>query len=188
MSPRNFLSDEIVNRTAAVGFDSTSIDFIAGTMGGESNSTYLRITILGINTTFRFGGSHCGTSLWYRFLFCVDIRYRHSPSNMAVKVRFQTPELRQKYSSTFHALSKIIKEEKFVGLYKGITSPLVFDNCYWSGPLIWRSFVQQASCALLNGLIFASYRFFLRIQLDVADQPSLAQVTLAGIATGIVTS
>jgi solute carrier family 25 (mitochondrial carnitine/acylcarnitine transporter), member 20/29 len=49
---------------------------------------------------------------------------------MAVKVRFQTPDLRQKYSSTFHALSTIVKEEKFVGLYKGITSPLVFDDRY----------------------------------------------------------
>ncbi|KIM90259.1 hypothetical protein PILCRDRAFT_811976 [Piloderma croceum F 1598] len=88
---------------------------------------------------------------------------------MAVKVRFQTPDLRQKYSSTFHALSTIVKEEKFVGLYKGITSPL-------------------ASCALLNGLIFASYHFFLRIQLDNADIPTLTQVTLAGVATGIVTS
>jgi hypothetical protein len=43
----------------------------------------------------------------------------------AVKVRFQTPDLRQKYRSTFHALATITREEKFVGLYKGITSPLV---------------------------------------------------------------
>jgi solute carrier family 25 carnitine/acylcarnitine transporter 20/29 len=119
--------------TLTVGLDPTSIDFIAGTIGG----------VAGLIVGHPFD---------------------------TVKVRFQTPDLRQKYRSTFHALATISREEKFVGLYKGITSPL-------------------ASCALLNGLIFASYRFFMRIQLDDKDAiPSLTQVTLAGIATGIVTS
>lgn len=43
-----------------------------------------------------------------------------------VKVRFQNPEIARKYSSTFHAVTTIIKEERFIGLFKGITSPLVF--------------------------------------------------------------
>ena len=42
-----------------------------------------------------------------------------------MKVRFQTPNIRAKYKSTFHALATIVKEENFIGLYKGITSPLV---------------------------------------------------------------
>jgi solute carrier family 25 carnitine/acylcarnitine transporter 20/29 len=52
--------------------------------------------------------------------------------DMTVKVRFQTPDLRQKYRSTFHAFATIVREEKFVSLYKGIMSPLVrsiFSNC-----------------------------------------------------------
>ena len=42
-----------------------------------------------------------------------------------MKVRFQTPNIRAKYKSTFHALATIVKEESFIGLYKGIVSPLV---------------------------------------------------------------
>ena len=43
----------------------------------------------------------------------------------SVKVRFQDPLTAGRYSSTFSALTTIIKEEKFRGLYKGITSPMV---------------------------------------------------------------
>ena len=43
----------------------------------------------------------------------------------AVKVRFQSPTIAGKYSSTFHAFASIIHEERFAGLFKGITSPLV---------------------------------------------------------------
>lgn len=87
-----------------------------------------------------------------------------------VKVRFQTPSIAGKYHSTFHAISTIVREEKFVGLYKGILSPL-------------------ATAAPLNGLIFASYRLFLKLQLDDKDTiPTLAQVGFAGAFTGIVCS
>jgi len=70
-----------------VGFDSTSVDFIAGTIGG----------IAGLIVGHPFD---------------------------TVKVRFQTPGIRAKYRSTFDALGTIIREERFIGLYKGITSPL----------------------------------------------------------------
>ncbi|KZP28649.1 mitochondrial carrier [Athelia psychrophila] len=47
----------------------------------------------------------------------------------------------------------------------------------------------QASCALLNGLIFASYGWFLNLQLDDPQTPpTLWQVVLAGVATGVVSS
>lgn len=46
-------------------------------------------------------------------------------STVTVKVRFQTPEIHAKYRSTFDALATIIRDERFSGLYKGITSPLV---------------------------------------------------------------
>ncbi|KAF8075243.1 carnitine/acyl carnitine carrier [Lyophyllum atratum] len=87
-----------------------------------------------------------------------------------VKVRFQNPETACKYRSTFHAVAKIVREEKFVGLYKGISSPL-------------------ATVALMNGLVFASYKLFLKLQLGQSDDiPTLSQITLAGAGCGIVSS
>ncbi|KAK0202319.1 carnitine/acyl carnitine carrier [Desarmillaria ectypa] len=87
-----------------------------------------------------------------------------------VKVRFQNPEMTGKYRSTVHALATIIKEERFIGMYKGITSPL-------------------ATAALMNGLVFASYRFFIKSQLETSSSiPTLTQIALAGAGSGIVSS
>ncbi|PPQ95978.1 hypothetical protein CVT26_016194 [Gymnopilus dilepis] len=87
-----------------------------------------------------------------------------------VKVRFQSPEIASKYRSTFHAVTTIIREERFVGLYKGIASPLT-------------------TAPLMNGIVFASYRFFLKLQLPSADTtPTLTQIALAGAGTGVVGS
>ncbi|KAF9482995.1 carnitine/acyl carnitine carrier [Pholiota conissans] len=87
-----------------------------------------------------------------------------------VKVRFQSPAIASKYHSTFNAIATIVREERFIGLYKGITSPL-------------------ATVALMNGLVFASYRFLLKLQLpDAACVPTLAQIALAGAGCGIVSS
>ena len=44
---------------------------------------------------------------------------------IAVKVRFQSPEVSGRYRSTFHAFTTIVREERFRGLYKGIASPMV---------------------------------------------------------------
>ena len=47
----------------------------------------------------------------------------------------------------------------------------------------------QLTTAPLNGVVFASYRFLLKLQLsDVTQEPTLAQVTLAGIGCGILAS
>ncbi|PPQ79813.1 hypothetical protein CVT25_002967 [Psilocybe cyanescens] len=87
-----------------------------------------------------------------------------------VKVRFQSPAIASRYHSTFPAIATIIKEEKFIGLYKGITSPL-------------------ATTALMNGLVFASYRFILKLQMsDPNSIPTIAQIALAGAGSGIVSS
>ncbi|KAF7431111.1 hypothetical protein PC9H_006831 [Pleurotus ostreatus] len=87
-----------------------------------------------------------------------------------VKVRFQSPQIAGRYRSTAHAFATIIKEERIFGLYKGVTSPL-------------------ATCALMNGLVFASYRVFMKAQLDHPNaQPTLAQIALAGAGSGIVSS
>ncbi|TEB31327.1 mitochondrial carrier [Coprinellus micaceus] len=87
-----------------------------------------------------------------------------------VKVRFQSPAIAGRYSSTWNALSTIIRDERVLGLYRGITSPL-------------------ATVALMNGLVFASYRFLMKMQLESADAtPTLAQIALAGAGSGIVSS
>ncbi|KAJ3934132.1 MAG: carnitine/acyl carnitine carrier [Lentinula lateritia] len=87
-----------------------------------------------------------------------------------VKVRFQNPEFAQRYSSTMNAFTTIVREERFVGLFKGITSPL-------------------AAVALMNGLVFASYRFLLSIQLDnSSSMPTMSQIALAGAGCGVVSS
>ncbi|KAJ3735085.1 carnitine/acyl carnitine carrier [Lentinula guzmanii] len=87
-----------------------------------------------------------------------------------VKVRFQNPEFAQRYSSTMNAFTTIVRKEKFVGLYKGITSPL-------------------AAVALMNGLVFASHRFLLKIQLDANnDIPTMSQIALAGAGCGAISS
>ena len=44
-----------------------------------------------------------------------------------MKVRFQNPAVASRYHSTIHAITSIVREERFVGLYKGIMAPLVND-------------------------------------------------------------
>jgi len=87
-----------------------------------------------------------------------------------VKVRFQSPGTSSRYTGTFQAISTIVREERITGLYKGIVSPVI-------------------SCAPLNGLVFASYRFFMKSQLTSEnDKPTLYQIALSGAGTGVVGS
>ncbi|KAG6865645.1 hypothetical protein C0991_000564 [Blastosporella zonata] len=107
-----------------------------------------------------------------------------------VKVRFQNPETAIKYRTTAHAISTIIREEKFGGLYKGITSPLVYHTTRQLFEVTIELFIfTQALNALLNGLVFASFQFFTKLQLDRGDDtPTLTQITLAGIGAGVAFS
>nr|XP_019051112.1 carnitine/acyl carnitine carrier [Kwoniella bestiolae CBS 10118]OCF30042.1 carnitine/acyl carnitine carrier [Kwoniella bestiolae CBS 10118] len=86
-----------------------------------------------------------------------------------VKVRYQTPEYAGRYKSTFGALGAIVKEEKVKGLFKGVTSPMV-SSCF------------------INGVVFTSYSFFMKLQLnpDSSNEPSLGQIFLAGAGSGVV--
>jgi len=87
-----------------------------------------------------------------------------------VKVRFQNPRFEQHYSSTMNGILTIVREEKFIGLFKGISSPL-------------------AGVAFIQGLVFASYRFLLKIQLDDNGAlPTMTQIALAGIGCGAISS
>ena len=105
-----------------------------------------------------------------------------------VKVRFQDPNTSGRYRGTFSAVATIIREERFSGLYKGITSPMVCSCRY----RVFRTGIykaMQATCALLNGLVFSSYRFLMKAQMsDVQTTPTLTQIFFAGAGTGMIGS
>lgn len=88
-----------------------------------------------------------------------------------VKVRIQTPQFAGRYASTFGALGAIMREEKVQGLFKGVTSPM-------------------AGIAFINGLVFTSYSFFMRLQIPRNDpqEPSLSQICAAGAGSGVVSA
>ncbi|KAG1771454.1 hypothetical protein EDD22DRAFT_570915 [Suillus occidentalis] len=106
---------------------------------------------------------------------------------ISVKVRLQHPDLSSRYHSVSHAFATIIKEERFSGLFKGIASPLVLFFCKCYGPnLPWQI---KATCGFMNGLIFATYKFFLKAQMvDDGSIPSLTQVAIAGSCCGVAMS
>ena len=108
---------------------------------------------------------------------------------ITVKVRFQDPNTSARYSGTFNALTTIVSEERFSGLYKGIMSPMVWVSVstLFCGTSVYQ--FMQATCALLNGLVFSSYRFLMKTQLsDDQAAPTLAQIFFAGAGTGMIGS
>ncbi|KAI0249666.1 mitochondrial carrier domain-containing protein [Lactifluus subvellereus] len=97
-----------------------------------------------------------------------------------VKYRFQNPSPTARYHSTFHALTTITREERLHGLYKGISSPL-------------------ATAPLLNGMLFATYRFLMKLQTRLDhdhdpeggsqdEAPTLVQVFNAAAGCGLATT
>ncbi|KAG1739016.1 carnitine/acyl carnitine carrier [Suillus lakei] len=107
-----------------------------------------------------------GTILEY-FRHC---RPSHCSSRLTQsKSAYKIPIYPRDTYSVSHAFATIIREERFSGLYKGIASPL-------------------ATCAFMNGLIFASYKFFLKAQMVDDSIPSLTQVAIAGSCCGIAMS
>ncbi|KAJ7807250.1 carnitine/acyl carnitine carrier, partial [Mycena olivaceomarginata] len=87
-----------------------------------------------------------------------------------VKVRLQTPELAGHYrGSITRAIATIVNEERVFDCTRVITSPLL-------------------TFALMNGLVFASYKFFLRLQCPLIADASLTQITLAGMGSGVVSA
>ncbi|GAA5846044.1 hypothetical protein JCM11251_005395 [Rhodosporidiobolus azoricus] len=98
-----------------------------------------------------------------------------------VKVRLQTQDTtggkigkggspERYYRNAFHAFARVAKEEKLSGLYKGVTSPML-------------------GVALMNASVFTSYKFTMNSLLSAPDaEPTLAQITLAGSASGVFTS
>ncbi|KAI0297462.1 mitochondrial carrier domain-containing protein [Multifurca ochricompacta] len=95
-----------------------------------------------------------------------------SQNNRNVKYRFQNPSRSVRYRSTFHALMTITREEHLRGLFKGISSPL-------------------ATAPLFNGLLFATYRFLLKVQVQKNkddSEPTLDQIFLAGAGCGLAST
>lgn len=87
-----------------------------------------------------------------------------------VKVRFQDSRTATRYSSTSNALYTIVQEEGTRGLFKGIQAPML-------------------GCAILNGLVFGTYGFLMKAQLQAHQrEPSLTQTFIAGAGSGVVSS
>ncbi|KAI9280944.1 mitochondrial carrier domain-containing protein, partial [Umbelopsis sp. AD052] len=89
-----------------------------------------------------------------------------------VKVRLQSRELAARYNGTWNCLVTIVKQEKILGLYKGM-----------------------AGVAAINALVFGVYGHFIELQQrhmvfpsNDLTQPSLTNVFIAGVAAGSVTS
>ncbi|WOO79346.1 Mitochondrial basic amino acids transporter [Vanrija pseudolonga] len=82
-----------------------------------------------------------------------------------VKVRYQTPQYNGRYNSILGAFRSIVREEKIPGLFKGVMSPM------------------------LNGVIFSSYSFGMKIQhTPEGQEPTLWQIMLAGAGSGVAAS
>ncbi|PWN23807.1 mitochondrial carrier [Microstroma glucosiphilum] len=75
------------------------------------------------------------------------------------------------YRSATDALQIIVREEKFFGLFKGVTSPLL-------------------GVAAMNACIFGSYGLVLRYQggSEAGGGATLGQIFLAGCASGVISS
>ncbi|GAA5838063.1 hypothetical protein JCM9279_004115 [Rhodotorula babjevae] len=74
------------------------------------------------------------------------------------------------YKGAAHAFVRVVREEGLAGLYKGVTSPML-------------------GVALMNASVFTSYKFAMNAMLPHPDaEATLAQVALAGSASGVFTS
>ncbi|KAI8336705.1 mitochondrial carrier domain-containing protein [Chlamydoabsidia padenii] len=92
-----------------------------------------------------------------------------------VKVRLQSRELASRYKGTWHCCKTIIRQEKFLGLYKGMASP-------------------AAGVAGVNALVFGSHSYFMalqarhRSQTDEHSSLPLRDIFFAGLGAGLITS
>ncbi|KAG0745065.1 hypothetical protein G6F57_000705 [Rhizopus arrhizus] len=92
-----------------------------------------------------------------------------------VKVRLQSRELASRYKGTLNCFISTIKQEKFIGLYKGMASPAV-------------------GVGAVNALVFGTYTYFMQHQARLKGTPydessaPLQHVFLAGMGSGIVSS
>ena len=76
-----------------------------------------------------------------------------------MKVRFQSPAIASKYTSTFQAIDTIIREERFIGLYKGVTSPLVRSHAVIHAPTLTRPSIGDRGFDEWSCVRFLSFPF-----------------------------
>jgi solute carrier family 25 carnitine/acylcarnitine transporter 20/29 len=79
------------------------------------------------------------------------------------------PGIATRYTSSFDALRRITSEERFSGLYKGVTSPML-------------------GVAIMNASIFGVYGLTLRKLQGNSEQADLQDIFWAGCASGIVSA
>lgn len=99
-----------------------------------------------------------------------SIRHVPSSSSSTLPLLIQAnTAITFRYTSAFDALRRIIAEERFLGLYKGVTSPML-------------------GVAIMNASIFGIYGMALRkLQFD-DGRPTLPDIFLAGCISGIISA
>lgn len=132
---------------------SAAVDFVAGTVGGIA-SLLAGHPFDTIKTRLQ-AQSHSTSVI-------------PTPSSSSPLLAQQIPSFR--YTSAWDALRRIVAEERFVGLYKGVTSPML-------------------GVAVMNASIFGVYGMALRkLQGEDDQRASLPAIFLAGCLSGIVSA
>ena len=96
---------------------------------------------------------------------CAGVLVGHPLDTVKVHLQTQDPK-NPKYKGTFHCMSTIAKQEKIVGLYRGITSPL-------------------GGIGFVNAIVFGIYG---NVQRNTSDPNSLTSHALAGSIAGFAQS
>lgn len=136
------------------------VDFVAGTAGGIASLLVgqpFDIVKTRLQAQSAFSSGRVENSLSSPLLT------RSLPSSSPA-----TPRL---YRSATDAFRIIVRDEKFLGLFKGVTGPMI-------------------GVAAMNASIFGSYGLALRWQTqgEAANGPTLGQILLAGCASGLVSA
>jgi solute carrier family 25 carnitine/acylcarnitine transporter 20/29 len=133
---------------------SAAVDFVAGTVGGIA-SLLAGHPFDTIKTRLQAQSHSKSTSI-------------QSSSSSSPLITQQVPSFR--YTSAWDALRRIVAEERFLGLYKGVTSPML-------------------GVAVMNASIFGVYGLALRKLQGGDDQRgSLQAIFLAGCISGVVSA
>ncbi|GAA6017107.1 hypothetical protein JCM11491_003261 [Sporobolomyces phaffii] len=136
---------------------SPALDFLAGTVAGVASLLTghpfdtIKVRLQTQPTTTNFNASF--------------------PANDATGATLARTAVEKRYTSAWHACTRIVAEEGAKGLYKGVTSPML-------------------GIALMNASVFTSYKYTMsQFLLSSPDaEPNLGQITVAGSISGIFTS
>lgn len=138
---------------------SALVDFLAGTIGGIA-SLLAGHPFDTIKTRLQAQSQAPSSSN------SDNLRHAATPSHSTPLVVQTTVK---RYTSSLDALRRIVAEERFLGLYKGVTSPML-------------------GVAVMNASIFGVYGLALRKLQGQGHQADLQNIFLAGCASGIVSA